>query len=190
MDVLELLYDYFEDRARATALIRRHRPFVLGLLGALAGGSSLFFAEALSGKLTLLSFSWPSFLLTLMWQVTMLFFTTALLHLILDMTGARGGACALFVHLGLSELAWLAAVPAVLVAQALAPRSPWPVRLTFLGIGLWSWALKARAMRDEYAVGEARAWVTLGLPYLALAALAAVTTTLALAALLVRAYSS
>ena len=189
VDVLELLYDYFEDRPRAAALIRQRRPYALGLLGALAGGASLFVANALAGRL-FLSFSLPALILALLWQAAALFAMTAVLHLLLDMAGARGDAGALFVHLGLSELAWLAAVPAALVAQALFPSSAWPTRVAFLAIGLWSLALKARGMRDEYGVGQGRAWVTLGLPYLALAALAALSMTLALGALLVELFSS
>jgi hypothetical protein len=137
-----------------------------------------------------LSFSWPSLLLTLLWQAAALFVLTAALHLILDMTGARGDAGALFVHLGLSELAWLAAAPATLVAQALIPQSAWPARLAFLLVWFWSLALKARGLRDEYAVGQGRAWLTLSLPYLLAAALAALSTTLAIVALAVKAFSA
>jgi len=190
MDVLELLYDYFEDRAHATALIRQRRPYALGLLGALIGATSLFFAQALAGRLVLLSFSWPSLLLALLWRTSLIFAAAAVLHFLLDMSGARGDSGALFVHLGLSELAWMAAVPCVLIAQALSPRSPWPVRLAFVAVGLWSLALKARALRDEYGVGEARAWATLVMPGLALACLAALSTTLAVAAFVVKAFSS
>lgn len=188
MDVLELLYDYFEDRAHATALIRQRRPYALGLLGALTGATGLYFAQALAGRLVLLSFSWPSFLLALLWRASLLFAAAAVLHFLLDLSGARGDSGALFVHLGLSELAWMAAVPAVLLAQVLS-KSPWPVRLAFVAVGFWSLALKARALRDEYGVGEARAWVTLLLPGLALACLAALSTTLAVAAFMVKAFS-
>lgn len=190
MDVLEFLYDYFEDRSRAAALIRQRRPFALGLLGALAGGASVFVAEGLAGRLHVFSFSGPSLALTLLWQATMLFVLTAALHLLLDMTGARGDAGALFVHLGLSELAWIAAAPSILILQALFPHSSWPVRLAFVAVWFWSLALKARGLRDEYGVGQARAWLTLSLPYALLAVLVAVSTTLAIVALIVKAFSS
>lgn len=190
MDALEFLYDYFEDRAHAAALIRQRRPYALGLVGAVLGGLSVFFAEALGGRLAFLSFTIPSMFLVLLWQLTMLFVSTAILHLFLDMTGARGDAGALIVHLGLSELAWLAAVPATLIVAAVFSRPAWPLRGVFFAIGLWSLALKARGMRDEYGIGEGRAWGTLALPYLAVAAVAALSTTLALAAILVKAFSS
>jgi len=190
MDVLEFVYDYFEDRAHAAALIRQRRPFALGVLGVLIGGTSVFFAEAVGGRLTFLSFSIPALSLVLLWQFVMLFASTAILHLLLDMTGARGDAGALFVHLGLAELAWLAAVPAILIVQAVFSSPAWPIRFVFFGVGTWSLALKARGMRDEYGIGEGRAWATLGLPYLAFAALVALSTTLALVALVVKALSS
>jgi len=190
MNALELLYDYFEDRAHATALIRQRRPFALGLLAALIGATSLFFAEALAGRLVFLSFSWPSLLLALLWRTSLILAAAAVLHFLLDMSGARGDSGALFVHLGLSELAWTALVPCILIAQSLSPHSPWPVRLSFIAVGFWSLALKARALRDEYGVGEARAWATLIMPGLALACLAALSTTLAVAAFVVKAFSS
>jgi hypothetical protein len=191
MDVLELLYDYFEDRAHAAALIRQRRPFALGVLGALVGGVSVFMAEALAGRLHVFSFSGPTLLLTLLWQVAMLFALTAALHLALDMTGARGDAGALFVHLGLSQLAWLAAVPATLIARALFPHATfWPAFLAFLGVWIWSLALKARGLRDEYGIGEGRAWATLFLPYVTFAALVALWSTLAIVALVMKAFAS
>jgi hypothetical protein len=191
MDVLELLYDYFEDRSHAAALIRQRRPFALGILGALVGGVSVFMAEALAGRLHVFSFSGPSLMLTLLWQVTTLFALTAALHLALDMTGARGDAGALFVHLGLSQLAWLAAVPATLIARALFPRATfWPAFLAFFAVWVWSLALKARGLRDEYGVGEGRAWATLFLPYVLFAALITLAMTLAIVALVVKAFSS
>jgi hypothetical protein len=190
MDVLELLYDYFEDRAHAAALIRQRRPFALGLLAALAGGASAFIAAALAGRMHIFSFSGPSLILTLMWQVTMLFVLTAALHLLLDMTGARGDAGALFVHLGLSELAWFAYAPVTLVMQALFPHSSWPVFFGLVLVWGWSLALKARGLRDEYGIGEGRAWLTLFLPYALFASLIALSTTLAIVALIVKAFSS
>ncbi|MEK7383215.1 MAG: hypothetical protein AAB262_08005 [Elusimicrobiota bacterium] len=190
MDVLELLYDYFEDRAHATALIRQRRPYALGLLCALIGATSLYFAQALAGRLVLMPFSWPSLLLALLRRTSLIFAAAAVLHFLLDLSGARGDSGALFVHLGLSELAWMSLVPCILIAQSLFPHSPWPVRLAFVAVGFWSLALKARALRDEYGVGEARAWATLVLPGLALACLAALSTTLAVAAFVIKAFSS
>lgn len=166
MDAVELLYDFFEDRGRASALIRQRRPAALGLLGILLGGTSLFVAHALAGR-SVLPFGWPALALSLLWQTALTFVTAALLHLILELGGARGDARALFVHLGLAELAWMAAVPLILLCQAVLTKPVWGVRLVFFVAGLWSLALKARGIRDEYGVGGARAWLTLGLPYLA-----------------------
>ena len=188
MDLLEFVYDYFEDRSHAAALIRQRRPFALGVLGMLAGGVSLF--AALGGGLFFLPVSWPSLFLLLLVQTALIFLLTAVLHQLLDMTGARGDAGALFVHLGLSELSWLAAAPAVLIARGFFPNSKWPVGLAFAAVGIWSLSLKARGLRDEYGVGEGRAWLTLGLPYLAAGAFGGLAMTLALVSLIVKAFSS
>ncbi|MEK7389428.1 MAG: hypothetical protein AAB036_07005 [Elusimicrobiota bacterium] len=166
MDGLELIYDFFEDRPHASALIRQRAPAALGLLGALLGATALFFAHALADR-SALPFGWPALALSWLWQAAVTFTTTALLHLILELGGQRGSARSLFVHLGLSELAWLAAVPAVLLCQAAFEKPVWGLRLVFFSIGLWSLALKARGIRDEYGVGGGWAWLTLGVPYLA-----------------------
>ncbi|MDD5303617.1 MAG: hypothetical protein PHS14_10975 [Elusimicrobia bacterium] len=166
MDAVELVYDYFEDRAHASALIRQRRPAGLGLLAVLVGASSLYAAHALAGRATL-PFGWPGLALALLWQAVMIFVATALLHLILELGGARGDARALFVHLGLSELVWMAAVPAILVCQAVLSKPAWGLRLVFFFVGLWSLSYKARGIRDEYGISGGRAWLTLGLPYLA-----------------------
>ena len=105
MNALELIYDYFEDRAHATALIRRRRPYAVGLLAALIGATSLYFAQALAGRLVLMPLSWPSLLLALLWRTSLILAAAAILHFLLDLSGARGHSGALFIHLGLSELA-------------------------------------------------------------------------------------
>ncbi len=166
MDAVELVYDYFEDRAHASALIRQRRPAALGLLALLLGAASLYVAHALAGR-TSFPFGWPGLALALLWHSVMTFTATALLHLILELGGARGDARALFVHLGLSELAWLTAVPLVLVCQTAFSNPAWSLRLVFFFVGLWSLSYKARGIRDEYGISGGRAWLTLGLPYLA-----------------------
>lgn len=166
MDAVELVYDYFEDRAHASALIRQRRPAALGLLALLLGAASLYVAHALAGRTTF-PFGWPGLALALLGHSVMTFTATALLHLILELGGARGDARALFVHLGLSELAWLAAVPLVLVCQTAFSNPAWSLRLVFFFVGLWSLSYKARGIRDEYGISGGRAWLTLGLPYLA-----------------------
>lgn len=189
MDALELLYDYFEDRVHASALIRQRRPLALGVFGALLGATSLFTAQALAGRLGILSFSWPSLALALLWQLVATFVGAALLHLFLETTGARGDAGVLMVHLGLSELAWIAAVPAILLSQTVSA-SPWGPRAVFALVGLWSLTLKARGIRDEYRVGGGRAWLTLGLPYLAATAFVLLATTLLAASFVMKLLSS
>ena len=166
MDAVELVYDYFEDRAHASALIRQRRPAGLGLLGVLLGASSFYVAQSLAGR-ALLPFGWPGLALSLLWHSVLAFVSTALLHLILELGGARGDARALFVHLGLADLAWVAAAPLVLVCQAVLPKPAAGLRLVFFFVGLWSLSYKARGIRDEYGISGGRAWLTLGVPYLA-----------------------
>lgn len=188
MDVLEFLYDYFQDGLRAAALIRRRRPFAVGVLGLLAGGVGLF--TALGGGLFFLPGSWATLLLLLLTQAAVVFLSAAALHQMLDMSGARGDAGALFVHLGLSELAWLAAVPMVLIARVLAPGSSWPVGLSLAAVWTWSLSLKARGVHDEYGVGWGRAWLTIGLLAAAVAAFCGLALTLTIAALVIKALSA
>ena len=166
MDAVELLYDYFEDRAHSSALIRQRRPIALGLFGIILGGASLYVAHSLAGRTTL-PFGWPAAALAVVWHGTLTFVAAALLHLILELGGARGDARALFVHLGLSELAWIPAVPLVLLCQAALAKPAWGLRLVFFFVGLWSLSYKARGIRDEYGISGWRAWLTLGVPYLA-----------------------
>ena len=165
MDAVELFYDYFEDRGHSSGTICQRRPVALGLLGIFLGAASLFVAHALAGR-SALPFGWPALALSMLWQTALTFVSASLLHLILELGGAKGDARALFVHLGLSELAWLAAVPAVLTCQAFLPNPIWGVRLVFFLVGLWSLSFKARGIRDEYGIGGGRAWLTLGIPYL------------------------
>lgn len=185
--MIELAYDFFEDHVSAAAEIRRHRPLAAGLLALLCGATSLFFAQALAGRLSVFSLSWPSLVAAVTWHAFLAFVTVSVLHMILEMSGSKGSAGVLFVHWGLSDLAWMAAVPCVLLVQALLPGSPWIVRAVFFGVGLWSLALKARGIRDEYGVATGQAWLTLGLPYVASAALVGLAMVLTLAALIVAA---
>lgn len=166
MDAVELVYDFFEDRAHASALIRQRRPAGLGLAGILLGASSLYVAHSLAGR-AIMPFGWPGLTMFLVWSAAATFVATALLHLILEMGGAHGDSRALFVHMGLAELAWMAAVPLVLVCQTALGKPGWSIRLVFFFVGLWSLSYKARGIRDEYGISGGRAWLTLGLPYLA-----------------------
>lgn len=189
MDAVELVYDFFEDRGHASALIRQRRPAALGLLGVLMGAASLYVAHSLAGK-TVLPFGWPGLALSLTWHTALIFVATALLHLILSLGGAHGDARALFVHLGLSELAWLAAAPLVLLCQSAFDKPSWSLRLVFFFIGLWSLSYKARGIRDEYGISGGRAWLTLGLPYLACVLFVLLTAFLATLGFVLAALSS
>lgn len=170
MGALELLFDYFEDHRHAAELITQRRPVGLGILGFSVGALSLFVAEAVAGRLWPLAFGWSSLGLMLLWELTTGFILASILHLILDLGGVRGSGSALFVHLGLADAAWALAVPLALLARALAPASGLAMTAAFFSVGALTVFLKARSIQDNYGVTSARAWTTLGLPYLALAA--------------------
>lgn len=183
MGPLELLYDCFEDHVKAAKLIDERRPLAFGVFCFALGGVGLFVAQALAERLVLLPFSWYSCLLAVLWELAVGFLLTAVLHLILEMGGVRGSAAGLFVLLGVSELAWTLAVPLLLLARAAGPGSPWAATGIFLLVGLLSFSLKARGIKDNYGVSLGRAWVTLSLPYLAVAGAAVLAFSVALAGL-------
>lgn len=183
MGPLELLYDCFEDHVKAARHIEERRPLAFGVLCFALGGAGLFAAQALAERLVLLPFSWYSCALVVLWELAAGFLLTAVLHLILDMGGFRGSAAGLFVLLGVAELAWTLALPLLLLSRLAGPRSPWAATGIFLFVGLLSLSLKARGIKDNYGVSLGRAWLTLSLPYLAVAGAAVLAFSLALAGL-------
>jgi len=180
MGSLELVYDYLEDHARASAQVSERRPLALGLLSFLIGGLSFYVAQVLAGRV-LLPFSWSSCALTLLWGLSAGFLLAGVLHLILEMQGIQGSAAGLFVQLGLAELSWTLAVPLVFLARLLLTRSSLVLTLVFLLVGALSLILKARGLQDNYRISAGRAWLTLSLPYLA--AIGVLLLALSLAAL-------
>lgn len=166
---LDLVYDYFEDHVRSAAIVRERRPLALGVLGFLVGGVSVFVAQALTQRLHLLSFSWTSLAVMLAWKVLASFLLVAVLHLVLELQGLRGDAVALFICFGLADLAWTLAVPAALMVRAVSSSS-WLVTASFMAVGFLTLSLKARSLQDAYRISSGKAWITLGLPYLALVA--------------------
>jgi hypothetical protein len=163
---LELVYDYFEDHVRFAAQARERRPVAVGILGFLIGGLSLLVAQALTNRLHLLTFSWISLVVVVIWKIVAGFLLAATLHLILELQGIKGDVVALFILFGLADLAWALAVPLVLVLKAVGG-SRWLVTGAFLLIGFLSLSLKARGLQDSYKVSSGRAWFTLSLPYAA-----------------------
>jgi hypothetical protein len=183
MGGLELIYDFFEDHVRAAGHVNEGRPLALGVLSFLIGGLSLFVAHALSQGLVLLSFSWSSLALTLLFKVCAGFLMAALLHLILEIAGAKGSAASLFVLLGMASLVWALSVPMVLISRLVFNGSALATGTIFVIIGLLSLSLKARSLQDNYQVGPGKAWVALLLPYLAVAVAGVLMFALAVAGL-------
>lgn len=178
---IELMYDYLEDHVRLAHLVKERRPVSVGILGFMIGGLSVFLSQALTHRLHLLSFSWTSLAVIVVWKIVAGFILAALLHLILELQGRRGDVVELFILFGLADLAWALSVPLVLIARVATP-SQWIVSAAFLLVGFFSLSLKARSLQDAYEITSGKAWFTLGLPYLALVA----GTLLALSLLLMR----
>ncbi len=164
MASLELLYDYFEDHRRASASVNEGRPLALGAGCYLVGAFSLFVAQGLADRLPF-AFSWPTLGLLVLWELGSGFALAAALHLILDMAGVRGSAAGLFILLGMADLVWVAAVPAMLLLKLAAPDADWTRTAAFLATALVGVSLKARSIQDNYHLSSGKAWVTLGLPY-------------------------
>lgn len=167
MTGLELIFDYFEDHVRAAAHVNESRPLVLGTLCFMIGGLSLFVFHALQG-LVFFSFSWSSLAMVLILKVLAGFLMTAILHMILDLSGAKGSAASLFVLLGLASLTWAVSVPLALLARLFFHNSSLAPGAIFAAVGLLSLSLKARSLQDNYQIRLGRAWVSLMLPYLGL----------------------
>jgi len=185
MTGLELIFDFFEDHVKAAAHIQESRPIALGVLCYLLGGVSLFVAQAMTQRLTFLSFSWSSLALMLMWKLFAGFVMTAILHVLLDFGGSKGSAASLFVLLGMASLAWSLTVPLVLISRLLFSHSAWLSGAIFMLVGFLSLSLKARSLQDNYHVTTGKAWVMLSLPYLAFVGAAIFAFFLAMAGLMI-----
>jgi hypothetical protein len=190
MNSIELLFDYFEDHVKADAAVAERKPLAFGILCFLIGGLSLFVSQALADRLTLFSFSWASCGLALIWKISAGFVLAAVVHQILEMGGKTGSAAALFVLFGMADLAWALAVPLLLLARAFASGSSWLVTGIFLAVGFFVLVLKVRGIQDNYRVTAGRAWVSLGLPYVAVAATTVLALSLAVAELVMKVLSS
>lgn len=185
MNGIELLYDYLEDHVRAAAAIRERKPLAMGVLCFVFGGVSLFVAQALTSRLHVFGFSVSAAALAALWKVITGFILTAVLHMMVEMSGKTGSASSLFVLFGLADLSWALAVPLVLIARACGA-SPWVVSFIFLSIGILQLTLKARGLQDNYQLAPGRAWLTLSMPYLATAALVLVMLSLAVVGLVIQ----
>jgi hypothetical protein len=161
---LELIFDYFEDHVRLAAHVRETRPLAVGILGFLVGGLSVFMAQALANRLHLLSFSWTSLAVVVVWKIIAGFLLAAVLHLILELQGLKGDVVGLFILFGLADLTWALAVPLVLIVKAVSG-STWLVTAMFLVVGYASLSLKARSLQDSYKITSGKAWFTLFIPY-------------------------
>lgn len=179
MSALETIYDYFEDHAQAAHYVQETRPVLFGVFCFALGALSLFMAQAMTQRLILLPFNFPSLAFFMLWRVAAGFLMAAVLHMIMEFSGAKGSAATLFVLLGMATLIWALAIPLILISRFLWPQSHWPVTIIFAGVGLLGLSLKARGIQDTYHVGASRAWFTLLLPYFAVVVAAGIALSVA-----------
>lgn len=178
---LELIYDYFEDHVRLAAHVRESRPVAMGIFGFMVGGLSLFVAQALTNRLHVLSFSWTSLAVTLVWKIAAGFLLAAVIHMFLELQGLKGNAVSTFILFGFADVSWALVVPAVLIAKSFS-HSSLPITVIFLAVGFLTLSLKARSLQDGYQISSGRAWFMLGLPFF----LAAAAALLALSLLILK----
>lgn len=186
MNSVELLFDYFEDHVKATGAIVERKPVALGILCFMIGGVSLFVAQALANRLTLFSFSWAACSMSLIWKLGAGFLLAAVVHAVLEFSGAAGSAAALFVLFGMADLVWALAIPLLLIARAFAGGSSWLVTMVFIVVGFYTVVLKVRGIQDAYHVTPGRAWTSISLPYVAIVAGTLLVISLAVADLVMK----
>lgn len=186
MNALELLFDFFEDHAKAAAAVRQRRPLALGMLCLIIGAVSFFASLCLTGRIAPMPFGWISMSLFILWELATGFMLAAVLHMICDMEGNSGSASGLFILLGMANLVWALLVPATMLLMAAFPRNHWPLTATFLLVGYFNLSLKARGLRDSYGVSLGRSWMTLILPYFAVVLISGLVFSLAMASIFIQ----
>lgn len=166
MNSIELLYDFFEDHAKAAWNANEFRPVVFGIIVFALGGLSSFMAQSLTGRLFAFNFSFSSLGVAILLEITLGFIFTAVVHLIMEFGSVKGNAAALFVLMGLSSTVWALALPLLLITRLLAPASVFINAFVFLAVWVMVLLFKARSVRDNYHVGFFRGLVTVIIPYL------------------------
>jgi hypothetical protein len=100
------------------------------------------------------------------WRLAMGVLFTGFLHLLAELSGGKGSAVALFVFLGLSDLAWTLAVPAALLLRlAGLAQSRFAVWLMVTAIGFLGITLRARGLRENYGLTPGLSWLLVCVPY-------------------------
>lgn len=167
---LYVLYNFIEAPRDAASATRR-RPLVgLGVLGYAVASLSIFLASRLvegsgmsEGALFLLGFMF-------IWRLGTGIVLTAVVHFIAESMDGEGKGVPLFVLMGLSELTWTLLLPGTMLILAFLPGSRWAGTALFGIVGLVCLGAKARSVAHNYGFGALKAWFSLLVPYLAVAA--------------------
>lgn len=166
---VELFYDFLEFPERAAQTAAQRPPVAFGIAAHCAAAATLFLAQSLSGGGAMGS---SLFVLGMycVWNVASGFLMAALVHLFADGMGGNGRVVPLFVMLAYSELAWLLALPATLLALALFPGSAWPAYLATGAVGMVVVLVKIRTIRLNYGFSRLQAAISFAAPYATISA--------------------
>ena len=162
---IELLCEFIESPQRAARLAAEQRPWHLGLGALVASATSLFLAQVVSRHFLPVASGPASWMFVCLWFALTGFLLTATLNLLAEAWGHAGSGVALFVLVGMSELAWALVLPGALILRAFG-LDGWLSAFALLVVaGIESMRLKARSLRHVYGISGARAWSLLLIPY-------------------------
>ena len=179
--MLHTLAAYLQSPAAEARALCREPRVSAGLWGYVVGGVSFAVASGLAGTSV---FSWPFCIFSVFERLLWGFLLSAFLHILLEMMKGRGRALGLFTVFGLADFVWALAVPVLLILRLFLPVNGLGVWAAILAFGAADFFLRAKGLKDGYAVGWGRAAFAIVSPYLAVAALIAGIAALAILALL------
>ena len=163
---LELFSEFIEEPQHAARLAIDRRPWHLGLLALVVSATSLFLAQPVSHHFLPVASGLASWFLVCLWTVLTGFLLTATLNLLAEAWGGSGSGVALFVLVGMSELAWALVLPCALVLKAVRLDGWVSLFWLILFAAVASLRLKARSLRHVYGLSGTRAWALLLIPYI------------------------
>lgn len=186
METLSVIADFIEAPEEAARRTRESPRIAAALLAFVAAGTSVFLAQAVAGRGGALWSLWVSWAIACLWHLLSGAAMTSFLHLSAETVGGRGRALPLFVLVGLSDLGWALALPAVLIARVFFPDASWPSWVLLALAGLLVLCLRARSIRLNYGLSAGRSWVAVSIPYAGAALMAGAFASLAVFGLVQR----
>ncbi|MEK7745815.1 MAG: hypothetical protein AAB576_04055 [Elusimicrobiota bacterium] len=186
METLSVIADFIEAPGEAARRTRESPSISAALLAFLAAGTSVFLAQAVAGRGGTFWSLWVSWAIACLWHLVSGAAMTSFLHLSAEAVGGRGRVLSLFVLVGLSDLGWALALPAVLIARVFFPEASWPSWILLPLAGFLVLSLRARSISHNYGLGMARSWVAVSIPYVGAALMVVAFTSLAVFGLVSR----